>query len=273
MEYGLGNKVAVITGAAAPPEGFEYGGQGDETARLLVQEGAKVVLADLKEEAGDRLAEDLRSQGGDAIFVRTDVSQLQDVQQLVDRALAAHGRIDILVNAAGCHANAGKGTGGKFPDVLEEDWDLMLNTHLKGTFFCTQEVARRAMIPARSGKIVNVSSLVAHGRFGANPYCVAKAAISWFTRGCAITLGKHGINVNCVSPGLVLTPIWRSVDMDPEEDLSVKFGEMLKGGRALDMDRVGTGRDVANAILFLVSEPADYITGVDLNVSAGQVLY
>jgi 3-oxoacyl-[acyl-carrier protein] reductase len=273
MDYGLNGRVAIITGAAARPDAFAFAGQGEETARLLVNENVKVVLADINEERGNKLAEDLVSQGAKAIFVRTDVSRKEDVERLVDKALEAFGTVDILVNAAGCHAGAGKGTAGKFPHVLEEDWDLMLNTHLKGTFLCSQEVARRAMIPNRHGKIVNVSSLVAHGKYGANPYCVAKAAISWFTRGCAVTLGKYGINVNCVSPGLVLTPIWASVDLEEGKELTPEFQQMLNKDRLLDLDRVGTGRDVANAILFLVSEPASYITGVDINASAGQVLY
>jgi 3-oxoacyl-[acyl-carrier protein] reductase len=164
----------------------------------------------------------------------------------------------------------------QFPNILEEDWDLMFSSHLKGTLFCIQEVARRVMIPKCSGRIVNVSSLAAHGKYSATAYGVAKAAISHLTLGCAVSLGEHGITVNCVSPGMVATPIyvgfWEGSELRGKE-LPPDFVELMTKDRVLDLDRVGTGKDIANAILFLVSEAASYITGVDLNVSAGQVMY
>ncbi|NIV35814.1 MAG: SDR family NAD(P)-dependent oxidoreductase, partial [Anaerolineae bacterium] len=180
------------------------------TARLLVQEGAKVVLADIKRELGQELAEDLTAQGHEALFVHTDITKQQErATNLVDQALAAFGTVDILVNAAGCHSLDGKGTGNSFPNVLEEDLDLMFEVHAQGTFMMSQEVARRIMIPNRSGNIVMISSLAAHGKFIPTAYGAAKAAVSWFTVGFAVALGKYGINVNCVSPGMVLTPIYR----------------------------------------------------------------
>ena len=270
MDYGLKGKVAIVTGAAAHPTSFPYAGQGEETARLLVQEGAKVVVADLNGELCQALAQDLCGQGAEAISVRTDVTNPDDVKNLVDRALEAFGTVDILVNAAGCHGAAGKGS--TFPNILLEDWDLIFNTHLKGTMLCTQEVARRVMIPNRSGKIVNISSLVAHGKHGASAYCTAKAAISSFTVGCAVELGPYGINVNCVSPGLVMTPIWGSVGSGEALDLN-KLAQDVKKGRVLEMDRPGMGKDIAHVIVFLVSEPGSYITADDINVSAGQVVY
>ncbi len=270
MDYGLKGKVAIITGAAAHPDGFPYGGMGEETARLLVQEGAKVVLADINAQLGEKLAQELRSQGAEAIFVRTDITSADAIKNLVDKALEAYGTVDILVNAAGVHGAAGKGS--MFPNILMEDWNLIFDTHLKGTMMMTQEVVRRVMIPKRSGKIVNVSSLVAHGRHGPAAYAVAKSAISSFTVGCASALGQYGINVNCVSPGLVLTPIWASVGDTSAPDIN-KLAEDAKKGRMLEMDRPGTGKDIANVIVFLVSEPGSYITAEDINVSAGQVVY
>lgn len=275
MDLGLRDKVAVVTGAAAHPEDFPYAGQGEHTARLLAQEGARVVLADIKYELGQKLADDLVAQGHQAVFVHTDITQQQGRANLVDQALAAFGTIDILVNAAGCHSLDGQGTGNSFPNVLEEDLDLMFKVHAQGTFLMGQEVARRVMIPNRSGNIVNISSLAAHGKFIPTAYGAAKAAVSWFTVGFAVALGKYGINVNCVSPGMVLTPIYRDVelkDWSASDEFPTEFEAMMNGDRMLEMDRFGTGLDIARAILFLVSDLGKYVTAVDLNVSAGQVM-
>jgi len=272
MDLGLKDKVAIITGAARHPHDFPHAGQGEATARLLAQEGAKVVLADIKAELGELLAHELREQGQDAIFVHTDVSSPADRARLVDKALEAFNTVDILVNAAGCHSLDGKGTGNSFPYMLEEGWDLMYSVHVKGSVFLTQEVAQRVMIPNKRGKIVMVSSLAAHGKFISTAYGTAKAAISWFTLGCAVALGQYGIRVNCVSPGLVLTPIYRNVELK-DKPITPEFESMMKAGRMLGIDRYGSGIDIAKAILFLVSDLADYVTSVDLNVSAGQVYY
>jgi len=267
MELGLKDKVAVITGAALHPPTVPYGSMGEETARILVAEGAKVVLADTREELGEKLAQELRAQGGEAIFVRTDVSKEEEVEHLVDEALETFGTIDILVNAAGCRGDIG--TGSRFPNILLDEWNYVFNVHMVGTLLCTQEVVRRAMIPNRSGKIVNISSLAAHGRGGAGAYSVAKAAISKFTLGCAAALGQYGINVNAVSPGNVLTPMDILETMTAEE--VEKHIEGIKNETMLHV--AGTGRDIAEVIVFLVSAPGSYITADDVNVSAGTVVY
>ena len=275
MDLGLKDRVAIITGAAAHPEDFPYSGQGENTARLLAQEGAKVVLADIKSELGQKLADDLTAQGHEAIFVHTDITKQQERANLVDQALATFGTVDILVNAAGCHSLDGKGTGNSFPNVLEEDLDLMFEVHAQGTFMMSQEVARRVMIPNRSGNIVMISSLAAHGKFIPTAYGAAKAAVSWFTVGFAVALGQHGINVNCVSPGMVLTPIYREIELkgwSVGDEFAPEFEAMMKGERMIEMERFGTGLDIARAILFLVSDLGKYVTAVDLNVSAGQVM-
>lgn len=275
MDLGLKDKVAIITGAAGHPDDFPHGGQGEHTARLMAQEGAKVVLADIKAELGRQLADELAAQGHDAIFVHTDITKEGDRANLIERALEAHGTVDILVNAAGCHSLDGKGTGNSFPNVLEEDLELMLKVHLQGTFMLVQEVARRVMIPNEAGSIVNVSSLAAHGKFIPTAYGLAKAAISWLTLGAAVALGPHNIRVNSVSPGMVLTPIYRDVELKETglEGITPEFEGMMKGDRMLGMDRYGSGLDIARAIVFLASDMGAYVTSVDLNVSAGQVYY
>jgi D-arabinitol 4-dehydrogenase/D-sorbitol dehydrogenase (acceptor) len=273
MDLGLKGKVAVVTGATGAPEGFPYPGQGAETARLLLEEGARVVMVDIKDKRGERLAGEFRANGHDCVYAHADIGKAEDRTRLIDRALDAYGTIDILVNAAGCHSMDGQGTGNSFPDILEEDWDLQYDIHVKGNVFLTQEVAKRVMIPNRSGKIVMFSSLAAHGKFPVTAYGTAKAAISWFTVGAAAVLGQYGITVNCISPGMVLTPIYHDIELADNPISSPEFQAMMKGGRLLEMDRFGFGADTAKAVLFLVSDLGSYVTAADLNVSAGQVVY
>lgn len=245
MDLGLKDKVAVITGAV--------GGMGEECARILVEEGAKVVLADILDAEGEALAQEL----GDAIYVHTDVTDVQQIKQMVDRALEAFGTIDILINTAGI---GGRGM------TSPEQWDRMFAVHVRGTAFCIQEVTERVMIPKGYGKIVNIASLCNHsGSGGMSAYCACKAAISQLTLGGARQLGRHGINMNCVSPGNVRSPMTRAMFSDPETVERIRkevvFGE------------IGTARDIAYPIVFLCSDKARWIVGADLNVSAGQVIY
>jgi 3alpha(or 20beta)-hydroxysteroid dehydrogenase len=248
MDLGLAGKVAVITGAV--------GGMGEECARILTDEGAKVVLADLRDEGGEELAREL----GDALYVHTDVTEPEQVTRMVDGAMDRFGTIDILINTAGI---GGRGVASA-ADV--EGWDRQFAVHVRGTAACIKEVTDRAMIPNGYGKIVNVSSLCNHsGQGGMSAYCAAKAAVSQITTGGARGLGRHGINMNCVSPGNVRSPMteWMFADPDRKENVrkQVVFG------------RIGEARDIAYPIVFLCSDRAGWIVGADLNVSAGQVIY
>ena len=269
MDLGLRGKAAIVTGATAESPAAPAGGIGCETARLLVQEGARVVLADIDDERGEALAEELRGRGGEALFVHTDVSRPGEVRNLVDKAIEAMGTVNILVNNAGCRAR--QGTAGDFPNIDLKDWDFIFDVHLKGTLNCVQEVARRVMIPNRIGRIVNVSSIAGHGRGGAHPYGVAKAAISYFTQGVAAKLGPYGINVNCVSPGNVVTPIYQFEEMSSEE--IERMHKRITEERMLSLPLPGTGKDIAKVILFLVSDLGRYVTADDINASAGTVVY
>lgn len=272
MDLGLKDKVAVVTGAAGAPEGFPYPGQGAETARLLLEEGAKVVMADIKAKLGAALAAEFRAKGYDTTFVHTDIARQEDRTRLIDITLETYGTIDILVNAAGCHSLDGQGTGNSFPDILEEDWDRQYDIHVKANVFLTQEVAKRVMIPNRSGKIVMFTSLAARGKFPVTAYGTAKAAVAWFTVGAAAVLGQYGITVNSISPGMILTPIYHDIELANSPITDPDFEVMMKGGRMLDMERFGLGEDTAKAVVFLVSDMGRYVTAVDLNVSAGQVM-
>lgn len=248
MDLGFSGKVAVITGAV--------GGMGEEAARLLVAEGAKVVLADIRDDLGNALADEL----GDAIYVHVDVTQYADITQMVDRALAAYGTIDILINTAGIGGSAVR----DLPE--QEQWDRMFAVHVRGTAACIKEVTERVMIPNGYGKIVNVASLCNHsGAGGMSSYCAAKAAITQLTLGGARQLGRHGINMNCVSPGNVRSPMTQWLFSDPAR------AEQIKGD--VVFDRIGEARDIAFPIVFLCSDLAGWVVGADLNVSAGQVIY
>lgn len=252
MDLGLKDKVAVITGAV--------GGMGEESARILIDEGAKVVLADIRDEDGVALAEELAGEHGNAIYVHVDVTAAEDVSAMVDRALEVFGTIDILINTAGIGGSAVR----HLPE--QEQWDLMFAVHVRGTAACIKEVTERVMIPNGSGKIVNVASLCNHsGAGGMSSYCAAKAAITQLTLGGARGLGRHGINMNCVSPGNVRSPMTEFMFSDPAREAAVA-GEVVFG-------YVGDSRDIAYPIVFLCSERAHWIVGADLNVSAGQVVY
>jgi NAD(P)-dependent dehydrogenase (short-subunit alcohol dehydrogenase family) len=247
MDLGFRGKVAVITGGV--------GGMGEACARILVDEGAKVVLADIVDEEGEALAQAL----GEAIYVHTDVTQPADVTHMVDRALEAFGTIDILINTAGIAGSAGRSAA----DVA--NWDRMFAVHVRGTAACIQEVTKRVMIPKGYGKIVNISSLCSHNGRAGGAYCAAKAAISQLTQGGARALGRQGINMNCVSPGVVHSPLTKDVFSRPGY-LERHTGEVVFGRR-------GEARDIAYPIVLLCSDRMGWVVGADLNVSAGQVIY
>ena len=248
MDLGFENKVAVITGAV--------GGMGEECARILVEEGAKVVLADIRDEDGQALAAEL----GDAIYVHVDVTEAGNITHMVDQALESFGTIDILITTAGIGGSAVR----TLPE--QDQWDLMFAVHVRGTAACIKEVTERVMIPNKYGKIVNVASLCNHsGSGGMSSYCAAKAAISQLTLGGARQLGRHGINMNCVSPGNVRSPMTEFMFSDPDREEQVRQ-EVVFG-------RIGDARDIAYPIVFLCSDRAGWIVGADLNVSAGQVIY
>jgi len=269
MELGIENKVIIITGATIESPKAPSGGIGAETARLLIEEGARVVLGDIDDARGQALADQLCAQGGEAVFAHTDVTREADVAGLVDAALEAFGTVDGLVTAAGCRAATG--TARDFPTIKLEDWRFMMDAHLTGTFLCIQEVARQAMIPNRSGHIVTISSNAGHGRSGAHPFCVLMAAVPYLTKGVAAKLGPYGIYANCVSPGPVLTPIWEYEKMTPDEIEALET--RLRDHYMVRTDRLGTGRDIARVIVLMLSDVSRQITAADINATAGVEVY
>lgn len=243
----LKDKVALITGAAR--------GIGRETALLFAQEGAKVAICDVIDE-GQLVAEEISTRGGEALFVKADVTDREQVRRMVEAVKERFGRIDILINNAGVVRDA------QLLKLSEQDWDLVIDVNLKGVFNVTQAVAS-LMIEQGKGKIINVASVVAlYGNFGQTNYVASKAGVIGLTKVWARELGRKGINVNVVAPGFIQTEMTARV---PEKIL-----EMMR--ERTPLGRLGTPRDVANAFLFLASDEADYINGAVLSVDGGLVV-
>ncbi|MGB9903246.1 MAG: 3-oxoacyl-ACP reductase FabG [Desulfotomaculales bacterium] len=244
----LQNKVAIITGGAR--------GIGKETSFLFSREGAKVVVADFDREAGEAVAGEIRSRGGEAFFTPVNVAVWEEVRKMAGAALERFGRIDILVNNAGITRDA-------FLTKMEAgQWEQVISVNLTGVFNCTKAVAP-VMIEQGYGRIINAASVVGiYGNIGQTNYAAAKAGVIGMTRTWARELGRKGITVNAVAPGFILTEMTARV---PEKVLA-----MMK--EKTPLGRLGTPLDVAYAYLFLASEEASYINGAVLSVDGGLVL-
>lgn len=251
MSKSIKGKVAIITGAGR--------GIGAATAKRLAADGAKIAVIDLKEEFGMDTVNSIQAMGGEALAVGCNVSDAAQVQQATEKVLSHFGRIDILVN------NAGVARDNLVFKMSEEDWDTVLDTHLKGSFLFSKAV-QKYMVEQRYGKIVNTSSLGAAGKRGQANYSAAKAGLQALTRTLAIELGPFNINVNCVAPGFIATDLTRST----AERQGLDFNEIVKGAsQRIPMRRVGTPEDVANVVSFLVSDEASYVAGEVINVGGG----
>jgi 3-oxoacyl-[acyl-carrier protein] reductase len=241
----LAGKVALVTGASR--------GIGRAVARRLAAEGARLVLG-ARDEA--RLAEAVREiaeAGGDARGLALDVADRASVDAAVAAVLAAHGRLDVLVN------NAGIARDNLLLRMKAAEWDEVIATNLTGVFHCTQ-AALRPMLKQRAGRIVNVGSVVGlAGNAGQANYAASKAGILGFTKSVAREVASRGITVNAVAPGFI--------DTDMTAAMTEKAREAVLG--AVPMGRAGSGEDVAAAVLFFASEGAGYVTGQVLAVDGG----
>ena len=243
----LQDKVAIITGAAS--------GMGAATARLFASEGAKVVVADVLEVEGNEIADAIKSNRGEARFQRLDVASEPDWAAAVAATLAAYGKLDVLINNAG--------VSGSDPDRLSlATWDQQMRINATGVF-----LGMRAVIPvmqqAKRGAIVNISSIsgIVGQQFVHMGYNAAKGAVRAMSKAAAVQLAKDGIRVNSVHPGLM--PPMRSSQLSADPAIRER---MLK---AIPMRREGRVEEVAQANLFLASDEASYITGVELAVDGG----
>ncbi len=244
----LKDKVAIITGGAR--------GIGRETALLFAREGAKVAIGDFDREAGAATVQEICQMGGEALFFSVDVTDIKQVQLMVDGTLGGFGRIDILVNNAGITRDA------FLTKMTPEQWNQVIAVNLTGVFNCTRAVVP-VMISQGSGRILNAASVVGlYGNMGQTNYAATKAGVIGMTRTWAKELGRKGITVNAVAPGFIITDMTAKV---PEKVL-----EMMK--EKTPLGRLGQPRDVAYAYLFLASDEAAYINGVVLSVDGGLVL-
>jgi NAD(P)-dependent dehydrogenase (short-subunit alcohol dehydrogenase family) len=241
----LKSKTAIITGAAS--------GIGKAIALRFGQEGANVIISDKDMERAKSVVKEIESAAGKAVAREVDVTDCLSVEDMVNYTVERYGRIDILVN------NAGISWVKPFFEVSNEDWDLMIKTHLYGCFFCSQAVARVMIRRNTGGKILNISSITGlRGSLGRGPYGAAKGGIITFTKYLAVELAQYRINVNSIAPGPIFTPliekIWEKVKDYPKD---------------VPLKRFGTPDEVADAALFLCSSAADYITGAILPVDGG----
>jgi 3-oxoacyl-[acyl-carrier protein] reductase len=250
----LKDRVALITGGAA--------GIGRATAERFAEEGARAVICDLNEAAGQEAIKDL---GPQAAFYKVNVADRQAVQTWVDEVAAKYGRIDVLVNNAGVLRDGmlvRVKDGELVKQMPEEEFDLVIAVNLKGVFNCTQAVAP-TMIRQGGGVILNASSVVGlDGNFGQTNYVATKAGVIGMTKVWARELGRYNIRVNAIAPGFITTEMVASM---PEEILAG-----MKGRTPLR--RLGEPVDIANAYLFLASDEASFITGTVLRVDGGIVV-
>ncbi len=239
----LSGKVAIITGGAR--------GIGREIALRLAEAGATVAVSDVAD--AEPAAEEIRKMGHQSLAVAVDVTSASDVASMVEKVTAEYGRIDILVN------NAGIARDQLLMRMSEEDWEAVLNVNLKSVFLCTRAVLRQ-MVKQRWGRIVSISSIVGIvGNPGQANYSSSKAGVIGFTKTIAREVGSRGITVNAIAPGFIVSKMTEQLS---EEQKS----EMLK---RIPLGFLGTPRDVAEAVAFLSSEEARYITGQVLGVDGG----
>ncbi len=251
----LENKVAIITGAA--------GGIGAATASKLASEGAMIIATDVQFDRAEAIAHAIRSTGGHALAVQHDVGSEADWKAVIDSAIREFGRIDILVNNAGIADKDGL-VESRADTTGIEDWDRVIDINLKGVFLGVRQVIP-VMKDAGGGAIVNISSIAAIvGNGGPFAYSASKGGVRSLTKHLATSYGKFKIRANSVHPGLVLTPM---VQADLENPDLARMLEMM-----IPLGRGAQPEEVADAILFLASDEASYITGAELVIDGGAVI-
>ncbi len=243
----LADRAAVVTGGAQ--------GIGLAIARTFAEHGAKIVIGDIDGDGADKAAAELRAEGAAAIGLPCDVTDEDQVQALVDACRAEHGSLDAFVNNAGITRDA------SMRKMTVEDFRLVMEVHLTGTWLGTRAAARAMREQGTGGAIVNMSSISGKvGNFGQTNYSAAKAGIVGLTKAAAKEGARHGVRVNAIQPGLIRTAM---VAQMPEDIVEARIAE-------IPLQRIGEPRDVANVALFLASDLSSYMTGGVLEVGGGR---
>ena len=249
----LAGETAIVTAAGQ--------GLGEEISKRFASEGAQIAVVDINEAEAQRVAGEINAAGGSAVAYKCDATKKVEVTAMVDAVLRQFGTVDILINAAGgFHQFA------PITEIAEEEWDRVINVNLKSAFLCSQAVAK-TMMEKRKGRIISISS---GAGVGPNPYApsylpygAAKAGLIGFSKLLARDIGEYGVTVNTIAPGTTLTPRVRMV----RDAASI---ERIKAQNP--MKTLVEPEDTAAAALFLASSDARYITGVNLNVNAGNII-
>lgn len=246
MDLGIRGQVAIVTGGGR--------GIGAEISKALAEEGAQVVVWDKDIEPAQEIASSITQAGGQAVAVSGDITRAGDIRALVDEVTSRFGTIHILVNNAGYTLNK------PFPEMSEERWDEVIDVCLTGVFRMTHAVMP-AMLAQKYGRVVNIASRAATGTLNGTNYSAAKAGVIGFTKALAMEVSPQGVTVNTVSPGLIRT----------ERVMKhAYFAELDARWRAQSLvPRAGEPRDIANAVLYLASQGAGFVTAENIQVTGG----
>ena len=246
--FDLTGKTALVTGASR--------GLGQQMARALARAGADLVITSRSLGSLGEFQRELESLGRKAVALELDVRRSEIIQRMADAAVAACGRIDILVNNAGCNVRK------RAADVTWDDWNLVIDTNLRGPFFVAQAIATRSMIPNRYGRIINIGSVTCvAGYAGLGPYCASRGGIKQLTMSLADDWGSEGITVNCLAPG------WFKTAQNAVLYENPRWVEYLCD--RIPLKRPGQAHDLDGAVVFLASDASAYITGQTLLVDGG----
>jgi len=241
----LENKIAIVTGARQ--------GIGKGIVLALAKEGCNVVVSDIIEEDCEKVVEEIKKIGVEGLVIKCDVSKKEEVDNLIKKTIEKFGKLDILVNNAGIYPIV------PFLEMKESDWDKVMDVNLKSVFLCSQAAAKEMK---DGGKIVDISSIASFIGFeGLTHYCASKGGVNAMIRALALELAPKKINVNAVAPGAISTPGAASGEEREKQTII-----------AIPLARMGMPEDIANAVVFLASEKADYITGQTIIVDGGWTL-
>jgi NAD(P)-dependent dehydrogenase (short-subunit alcohol dehydrogenase family) len=245
----LTGKTAIVTGGG--------GGIGRRVAIAFSEFGAKLIIADIDQKTADLVVSEIKAKGGEAIAIRMDVTNPDEVYEMVNAAVNAFGRVDILFN------NAGISIRGPAESFSLDEWNKVIAVNLTGMFICAQGVGK-LMIKQGGGKIINTASVSAKlGHPGNLAYAAAKHGVVGMTKVMAVEWGKYGVSVNCIGPGVIKTPMTMKAFSDPEQ-----YQELA---RRVPLGRLGEPDDIIGAVVFLASEASNYVTGQTIFIEGGRM--